>query len=93
MPGTLTGIITATDPAVRNTSLDSFCAEASLETLLRECEGLEAFRRSSENLYERVRALFFLAAIHRYHLPLKLTSPGRSAIPYAGYEHLLNRRF
>ena len=30
---------------------------------------LDAFRRTSDNLYERVRALFFLYAIHRFHLP------------------------
>ena len=31
---------------------------------------LEQLRHSSENLYERVRALFFLYAIHRFHLPV-----------------------
>ena len=30
---------------------------------------LDAFRRCAENLYERVRTLFFLYAIHRFHLP------------------------
>jgi hypothetical protein len=37
--------------------------------LLEECAGLDRLRRESENLYERVRALLFLSAIHRFHLP------------------------
>jgi len=89
----LTGIITAGDPAVRNRSLDSFCRGAALEDLQRECEALERFRRSSDNLYERVRALFFLYAIHRFHLPFKRGMRGRAAIPFHGYEKLLKRRF
>jgi hypothetical protein len=89
----LTTIITSNDPAIRDSSLDTYASAASLDTLLAECEALERFRRTSENLYERVRALFFLSAIHRYHIPPKLTAPGQGAIPFEGYEHLLNRRF
>ena len=58
-----------------------------------ECEALDAFRRTSTNLYERVRALFFLAAIHRFHLPLKEGVSTRGLIPFEGYSHLLSRRF
>ena len=52
--------ITSSDPAIRNRPLDAVCRAASLQELLRECAALEAFRRESNNLYERVRALFFL---------------------------------
>ena len=93
-------IITATEPALRNQSLEGACANLSLEELLRECASLDDFRRHSENLYERVRALFFLYAIHRFHLPAKLQGAARltdraarSLIPFKGYEHLLQRRF
>lgn len=55
----LTEIITASDPAVRNQSLDAVCRGASLDNLLAECAALDSFRRESANLYERVRALFF----------------------------------
>src|SRR5882672_929050 len=92
----LIGLITATDPAVRNQSLDEVCAKLSTTELLRQCELLEKFRRRSENLYERVRALFFLYAIHRFHLPNKLSSAqnGKAPlIPFHGYELLLRRRF
>jgi len=60
MSGRLVQIITSSNPAVRDQSLDTFCSAASLSELLAECETLEAFRRQSGNLYERVRALFFL---------------------------------
>ncbi|HWX19012.1 MAG TPA: UTP--glucose-1-phosphate uridylyltransferase, partial [Candidatus Binatia bacterium] len=108
-PSDLVQIITATDPAQRDQSLGSACAGFSLDELLHQCAQLDAFRRRSENLYERVRALFFLYAIHRFHLPSKLLngSPvsgeasritehaagSRSLIPFQGYQHLLQRRF
>jgi hypothetical protein len=94
----LRDLITASDPAVRNQSLDALVASLSREDLLRQCADLDDFRRRSDNLYERVRALFFLYAIHRFHLPAKLAPrpsslvPG-SLIPFRGFEHLLQRRF
>ncbi len=117
----LIGIITATDPAVRNKSLDSVCSGLSVGELLRQCAELDTFRRRSDNLYQRVRALFFLYAIHRFHLPAAVEKASRltrqvscsavsskpyvalapkshesgslSLIPFAGYQHLLQRRF
>jgi len=70
----LIGLITSADPAVRNQSLDAHVEGASVGQLLDACAELDAFRRQAENLYERVRALFFLAAIHRFHLPAKLVA-------------------
>ena len=91
-------LITSADPAVRDQSLDASCRAASVAELLSACDELDGFRRKAENLYERVRALFFLSAIHRFHLPEKLRAagaPDRSAalIPFRGYEQLLHRRF
>jgi hypothetical protein len=94
MPGDLITIITSSDPASRDRSLDAFCRDASLGRLMAECEELDAFRRKSDNLYQRVRALFFLYAIHRFHVPQKLderTAP--SHVPFEGYHQLLSRRF
>jgi hypothetical protein len=94
MSGTsLVNLITASDPGTRDQSLDAFCRPATLKELLAECAELDAFRRRSENLYERVRALFFLYAIHRFHLPAKLDYAASGLIPFKGYEHLLSRRF
>ncbi len=88
-------IITAADPAIRNRSLDAFCRSATTNQLLAEAAELEKLRRTSENLYERVRALFFLYAIHRFHLPAKpeAIEAGRALIPFGGYEKLLSRRY
>ncbi|MFM7290938.1 MAG: UTP--glucose-1-phosphate uridylyltransferase, partial [Planctomycetia bacterium] len=91
----LVEIITAGDPAVRDLSIDAVCRDATAERLLAEAESLERFRQETQSLYHRVRALFFLYAIHRFHLPERLPAAGRAAalVPHAGYEHLLNRRF
>ncbi|NBV45145.1 MAG: UTP--glucose-1-phosphate uridylyltransferase [Planctomycetia bacterium] len=89
----LVAIITAADAETRDRSVDSFCRDADLATLLAETEALEAFRHASPNLYERVRALFFLHAIHRFHLPARLEGRGAALVPHGGYEHLLSRRF
>jgi len=98
----LTDLITSPDPAVRNRSLDSACGPLPLDRLLDESATLDSFRRRSDNLYERVRALFFLHALHRFHLPTRLRAVSNSAnskqssggrIPFKGYEHLLQRRF
>ncbi len=92
----LVRIITATDPNVRDTPLESVLSDCSSAALVAACEQLETFRLESENLYERARALFFLAAIHRFHLPAKLASEpeaSKGLIPFHGYEQLLQRRF
>ncbi len=93
MKSRLVEIITSSDNDVRNCSLDAFCRRAPLPELVAECEALEAFRHASENLYERVRALFFLYAIHRFHVPAKIPRDAGARIPYEGYVHLLRRRF
>lgn len=89
----LVSIITATDPATRDRSLDAFCRNASLGELLAEIDALEGLRRRSDNLYQRVRALFFLYAIHRFHMPEKAGVRAVGHVPFEGYTHLLNRRF
>ena len=91
--GDLVRIITARDPQTRDLPLESACDAAGAEALLAECEDLEQFRRSSQNLYERVRALFFLSAIHRFHLPFRPGIRSEGRVPYAGYKHFLERRF
>ncbi|HVM74024.1 MAG TPA: UTP--glucose-1-phosphate uridylyltransferase [Candidatus Saccharimonadales bacterium] len=88
----LVGIITASDPDIRDQSLEAFCRSASAARLLAECEELDRFRRTSDNLYQRVRAHFFLYAIHRFYLP---RAPGMRAtglVPFSARECLLKRR-
>ncbi|WCJ61229.1 UTP--glucose-1-phosphate uridylyltransferase [Fontisphaera persica] len=89
-------IITSQDAALRNQSLDAWCRGRPLAELLAACAALDDFRRKADNLYERVRALFFLYALHRFHLPRYLMDAPEGAgalLPFRGYEHLLQRRF
>lgn len=86
-------IITSDIDRIRNKSLDSICKGMSADELLAQSGELDEFRRNCSNLYHRVRALFFLYAIHRFHLPKQMADRESGRIPFAGYEHLLNRRF
>ena len=88
----LIAVITA-DGEERDRSLDAICRDLPLDALLAECQALDRFRRTSDNLYERVRALFFLYAIHRFHIPLRPAAGTPAPIPFAGYSNLLKRRF
>ena len=85
--------IVSKDPEVRNRPFRLLCDRMTTAGLLEACEELEAFRRSVDNLYERVRATLFLYAAHRFFL---MESPGVRAVgtvPYEGYANLLLRRF
>jgi hypothetical protein len=93
MKSPFVSIIVSEEPGQRDTSLESLCEGLSVERLLDACEELDAFRRESGNLYHRVRALFFLYAIHRFQLPPLLAGNPAGSIPFEGYEHLLQRRF
>lgn len=88
-------VLTSEDPSLRDRSLESVCRELDISALLAECRELDEFRRGCENLYQRVRALFFLYSLHRFQLARLLTDAGHEAgrIPYSGYEHMLNRRY
>src|SRR5689334_512649 len=86
-------ILTSTDSNIRDRSLDVECRGMSLEQLLSECQSLDEFRRQCDNLYDSVRSLFFLYAIHRFHLPTRLGGRESGHIPFGGYEHMLQRRY
>src|SRR5436190_10498217 len=86
-------IIESTDPATRDRAIDAWCAGKTVAELLAAGEALDAYRRRENNLYKRVRALFFIATIHRYHLPARPDFPIAGRVPYDGFRHLLERRF
>jgi len=89
----VTDIIASADDAVRGLAIDRWCAGRPAAGLLAACTELEAYRRTEPNLYRRVRALFFLSTIHRYHLPARADYPRIGRVPYDGFTHLLARRF
>ncbi|MGB2501055.1 MAG: UTP--glucose-1-phosphate uridylyltransferase, partial [Mariniblastus sp.] len=91
----LVNAIETSDDALRNQSLDELVQGLEVEELLLDCAALDQLWRTADNLYTQVRALFFLSAIHRYHLPRKFNR-GRSTtgkIPFDSYRQLLERRF
>ena len=91
-PGVL-DIIAASDPAVRDLAIDRWCEGKTAAELLAACDALDAYRRDEANLYRRVRALLFIATIHRYHLPLRPGLAAAGRLSYDGFRHLLERRF
>ena len=89
----LLDIIASAEPATRDLAIDRWCEGRSLAELLAAADALDAYRRSESNLYKRVRALFFITAIHRYHLPARADLVRTGRVPYEGFRHLLERRF
>jgi len=86
-------IIRSADPKIKNKSLEEFCNNLSLDELLDETKELELFRKEEPNLYNRVRALFFLYAIHRFYICEQTGIGIEGRIPFEAIEHLLKRRF
>lgn len=89
----LIDLIVSSDPAVRDLSIESQVGKMSRQELLEQTRALDRFRRNHENLYERVRALFFLYAIHRFHLPNLVPESEVGKIGFEGHQHFLQRRF
>jgi len=85
--------ITSADPKLRNRPFRQLCEAMTPAQLLDACTELDKFRRTAENLYERVRASLFLYAAHRFFLQEAAEFPPTGEIPYQGFEDLLERRF
>jgi hypothetical protein len=86
-------IITSPKADRRDQSLDTICRTLPTAGLLAECDRLDEFRRDSDNLYHRVRSLFFLYGIHRFHISMREDISRNGLIPFEAYDHLLKRRF
>ena len=93
----LVSLIETSDPALRNTPLESAVDGMRLPELMEECSALDTFRRTCPNLYARVRAQFFLYAIYRFAIPGLLEgsagSGGGGRVSFEAHTHLLERRF
>ena len=84
--------IKADEPALRDRSFRCIVEALGPAELPRACDELEAFRRSTDNLYHRVRATLFLYAVHRFAEP-GAGVPATGLIPPQGAADLLERRF
>jgi len=85
--------IVARDASARDVPFERLADGMDAAALWSECLELDAFRRTEDNLYMRVRALFFLYAICRFALPPLLGGRAAGLIPAAVHGHLLDRRF
>ena len=85
--------IVSEDDHVRNRSLESLCEGLDANGLLAAAHQLDHFRRVSNNLYHRVRAQFYLAAIYRYFLPKVFSESNAGLLEHEAYQHILQRRF
>ncbi|HOH42909.1 MAG TPA: UTP--glucose-1-phosphate uridylyltransferase, partial [Candidatus Hydrogenedentes bacterium] len=85
--------ITSRDEVLRNRPFRTLCAGRNSAELLAAARELEAFRQSSENLYERVRASLFLYALHRFYLSESADFPASGTLPPSGFYDLMERRF
>jgi hypothetical protein len=74
-------------------SFERRCRTSSREQLEQDAAALESYRHETENFYHRVRAIFFLEAIHRYFLPPHFPDGQPGSIPFEGHKHCLDRRF
>jgi hypothetical protein len=96
----LVALLESNDESARHRSLDEAIAGLAPAELSRECAALDEWRRSADNLYQRVRALFFLHAIHRYARPWDEAAPrggrdgrARAVLPDRAVLLLRDRRF
>jgi hypothetical protein len=85
--------ITSTESEKRNRSFYEICKTYNTKSLLKELLELEQFRKTTPNLYDKVRAILFLYAGFRFFLIKASDIPAAGKIPYSGFENLLSRRF
>lgn len=93
MSNKLIETIISSNEALRNRSINSLLQNRSRDVLLNDTDGLELFRKSTTNLYHKVRASLFLFVIYRYHL---LNSDGivqNGQIPFEGVKAAFDRDF
>ncbi|SDM13088.1 UTP--glucose-1-phosphate uridylyltransferase [Catalinimonas alkaloidigena] len=85
--------ITSTDPHVRNRSFFELSRSLSAKELLTALRELDQFRKTTPNLYEKVRAILFLHAGFRFFRMEANAFPSTGHLPYEAFEDLLGRRF
>jgi len=82
----VTDIIEAEAPETRDLAIARWCAGRSTAELLRACGKLELYRRRQTNLLLPASGpMFFLSAIHRYHLPARPDFPAHRRRALRGF--------
>ncbi len=92
-PSNLIDIISSSVDQVRDRALDAWCRGRSFVVLQQACTELDQFRRDCDNLFQRVRALFFPLFDSSLSHAERLAGREVGIIPFSGFESLLQRRF
>ena len=92
MSNALIETITSQNDTIRNRSINMLLQDMDGKALLRSAYELEDFRRSSDNLYHKVRASLFLFIIYRFHLGEK-GGTQQGEIPFNGVKAAFERDF
>jgi hypothetical protein len=90
----LVSAILSDEPASRIGVLEAFASGATLAELETAADALHRFAfEEGRNIYQRVRALFQIHALHRYIAPLRPELPPGGHLPKDGHDLLLERRY
>ncbi len=73
--------------------IDNLLKDKNMDQLKMLSEELEEFRKSSDNLYHKVRASLFLFVIFRYYLQYHKEIPQYGEVPFEGIKSALDRNF
>ncbi len=93
MSNNLIDTILSSDDSLRNRSINSLLLGKNSDELLNYAKELDEFRRSSNNLYHKVRASLFLFVIYRHHLSKCRNVELSGEIPFEGVQAAFERNF
>lgn len=93
MSNSLIETIISSDDTIRNRSVTDLLSGKSRPELIKSAGDLEEFRKSSDNLYHRVRASLFLFVIYRFYLGNDYEAGQQGKIPIEGVKAALDRDF
>jgi hypothetical protein len=85
--------ITSPDPSIRDVAFEQLCYSLSVDQMLVYLKELEEFRKSTQSLYEKVRASIYLYAGYRFYLLDSKSIASSGKVPVEGFKNLFNRNF
>ncbi|MEN8262907.1 MAG: UTP--glucose-1-phosphate uridylyltransferase [Nitrospirota bacterium] len=93
MSNDLIETIVSDDDSLRNRSINALLENRTKEELLVLADEMEGFRKSTGNLYHKVRASLFLFVIYRFYLQKNSEVTQYGTIPFEGIKSAFDREF
>ena len=93
MSNDLIETIVSKEESLRSRSINVQLQNKKKDDLLKLAEEMEAFRKSSDNLYHKVRASLFLFVIYRFYLQKDREVVQQGPIPFEGVKAAFERDF